>query len=208
MATTSGVSDEETAEINKTSIRMLYAGTCMSGKVVDLGCNAGQLIPFLTGKVTEYTGIDGSEKLVEKAKNVARQYLVNWEIPFHFYALDFEQSPLPLRDGYASTCFMGEVLEHLSDPRRVLEEIFRVLRPGGTLILTTPLGKMHVGGGRAVLWPKGPTHSKEYSDYELLKLIDEMGFESRGQQFVSQNNKTPGRLLQIIECVKKGQSSN
>lgn len=46
---------------------------------------------------------------------------------------------LPFRDRVADTVLCTEVLEHSPEPEQVLREIRRVLRPGGTLILTTPM---------------------------------------------------------------------
>lgn len=44
---------------------------------------------------------------------------------------------LPFPDASFPTIVMIEVLEHLTEPSRALTEIYRVLTPGGTLILTT-----------------------------------------------------------------------
>ncbi len=46
---------------------------------------------------------------------------------------------LPFRDGTADTVLCTEVLEHCPDPETVLREIYRVLQPGGLLLLTTPM---------------------------------------------------------------------
>jgi methionine biosynthesis protein MetW len=45
---------------------------------------------------------------------------------------------LPFPDGSMDLVVMGEVIEHLFDPDAALDEVRRVLAPGGTLILTTP----------------------------------------------------------------------
>ena len=45
---------------------------------------------------------------------------------------------LPVRDGAVDTVFMTEVLEHVPDPFKAMDEVLRVLKPGGTLILTAP----------------------------------------------------------------------
>ncbi len=46
---------------------------------------------------------------------------------------------LPFRDGVADAVLCTEVLEHCPNPEAVLREIGRVLRPGGVLVLTTPM---------------------------------------------------------------------
>lgn len=46
---------------------------------------------------------------------------------------------LPLGDRTVDVVLLTQVLEHVSEPARVLAELFRVLRPGGRLYLTAPL---------------------------------------------------------------------
>lgn len=45
---------------------------------------------------------------------------------------------LPFRDGVFDSVLCTEVLEHVPDPARLVDEAARVLRPGGCLVLTTP----------------------------------------------------------------------
>jgi SAM-dependent methyltransferase len=45
---------------------------------------------------------------------------------------------LAVRDGSVAAVVMGELIEHVYDPRALLGECHRVLRPGGVLVLTTP----------------------------------------------------------------------
>jgi SAM-dependent methyltransferase len=46
--------------------------------------------------------------------------------------------PLPFRDEALAGVLMGDLIEHLYDPRRLLRECHRVLRPAGVLVVTTP----------------------------------------------------------------------
>jgi SAM-dependent methyltransferase len=46
---------------------------------------------------------------------------------------------IPLPDASVDTALMMEVIEYLADPGRALDEIRRVLRPGGTCLLSSPL---------------------------------------------------------------------
>ena len=45
---------------------------------------------------------------------------------------------LPLTDSSVDVVIMSELIEHLVDPDGTLDEAWRVLRPGGTLLLSTP----------------------------------------------------------------------
>jgi SAM-dependent methyltransferase len=47
-------------------------------------------------------------------------------------------SSVPLKDGIADTILSSDVLEHLPDPRGFFEEVSRLLRPAGVLLLNTP----------------------------------------------------------------------
>jgi SAM-dependent methyltransferase len=84
---------------------------------------------------------------------------------------------LPFRDGAFDGLFAGELVEHLEDPRKGLREFRRVLRPGGTLVLTTPnrlrLANLVDGSER----PYGPDHLSELSHDELAALLPAEGFD-------------------------------
>jgi ubiquinone/menaquinone biosynthesis C-methylase UbiE len=85
--------------------------------------------------------------------------------------------PLPFRDQAFDALFAGELIEHLVDPRPGLAEFARVLRPGGTLVLTTPnrrrLANVVDGSER----PYSPDHLSELSFDEARGLIAAAGFE-------------------------------
>jgi len=87
--------------------------------------------------------------------------------------------PLAFRDRSFDALFAGELIEHLLDPRPGVAEFRRVLRPGGTLILTTPnrlrLANVVDGSER----PYSPDHLSELSYDEVRSLLDQEGFEVR-----------------------------
>jgi ubiquinone/menaquinone biosynthesis C-methylase UbiE len=76
-------------------------------------------------------------------------------------ALDGHRLPLGERFD-AITCF--ETVEHMTDPDLFLSELYRVLRPGGVLLISTPLntGREHIS----------PCHEKEYSLAEFRCLLE------------------------------------
>ncbi|MGH2920631.1 MAG: class I SAM-dependent methyltransferase, partial [Gaiellaceae bacterium] len=75
---------------------------------------------------------------------------------------------VPLPDHDADTLLMTSVLEHLEQPERGVAEAFRLLKPGGHLILTAPF-----------IWPihEAPRDFFRYSPYGLRHLLEEAGFE-------------------------------
>lgn len=101
-------------------------------KILDLGCASGystcQIGRFVPQ--AEIVGIDVSEKLIKFAK---KKYP-----SFKFLIANGED--LPFGDKSFDTVICTEVLEHLVSPKKVLQEIQRVLTPRGKLILELDAG--------------------------------------------------------------------
>jgi SAM-dependent methyltransferase len=81
---------------------------------------------------------------------------------------DLESRPYPLPDDCADEVLINHVLEHFADPLPVLEEAWRVLRPGGRALIRTP----HYSGPYA--W-KDPTHRRAFSS-ESFHYFGENGY--------------------------------
>lgn len=75
---------------------------------------------------------------------------------------------VPLPDASVDSILCTEVLEHVPDPMAVWCEFFRLLRPGGRVLLTTPM-----------YWPPHelPYDFYRYPEHGLRRLIAESGFE-------------------------------
>jgi 2-polyprenyl-3-methyl-5-hydroxy-6-metoxy-1,4-benzoquinol methylase len=96
-------------------------------KVLDLGCNFGQLGKLLIEKGNEVHGIDISPKAVECSKSLGIMAKVgNLE-----ETIDFENQSFDV-------VVAMEVIEHILDTDFLLYEIYRVLKTEGRLIITTP----------------------------------------------------------------------
>ncbi len=100
------------------------------------------------------------------------------------------ESKLPFQDQSFDLVFHHDVIEHVSKPFLFLSEQYRVLRPGGALILSTPnllrpfnIARLLTGslifpkkiGGNEVLGDL--VHIHEFSECELLLLLKEIGFK-------------------------------
>jgi ArsR family transcriptional regulator len=97
---------------------------------VDLGCGTGAVLGCLLRRARLAIGVDGSPSMLELARRrfAAHQDKVSLRIG------DLEH--LPLADEEADFACINLVLHHLSIPLNVLREARRVLKPGGTLVLS------------------------------------------------------------------------
>ena len=77
-------------------------------------------------------GIDADEETVARARD-------DYPGPT-FVAGDVCALPFPDSSFDAAVCF--EVIEHVADPAALVRELARVLRPGGTLAISTPNARM------------------------------------------------------------------
>lgn len=80
---------------------------------------------------------------------------------------------LPIASGSIDVIANFQVLEHLWDQAGFLAECLRVLRPGGTLLLTTP-NRITFSPGQDR--PINPYHTRELDPAELDELLTEAGF--------------------------------
>jgi len=97
-------------------------------RILDVGCFDGHLSERFKALGLYVVGIDGSKLAVERARSRTDEA----------YYADLDRLPVPLPDAYVDGVFAGEVLEHLFRTEEFLEEMARLTRPGGFLILTTP----------------------------------------------------------------------
>jgi SAM-dependent methyltransferase len=75
----------------------------------------------------------------------------------------------PLRDGSVDGVICAEVIEHVPDHRLVLEEIARVLKPGGRAVITTPFN-FH--------YHPDPEDYRRFTPYGLRAEVERVGLRS------------------------------
>ena len=119
-----GDKKEETPhEIFDTVSSVLETGN----KILDVGCGDGFFSRYIKDKFNEIYGAE----IAEEAALIAQKQNV-------FTSLMDLNSSLSYKDNTFDAVICSDVVEHLFDPGFLLTEIYRVLRPNGQLVLTTP----------------------------------------------------------------------
>ncbi|MCP4868376.1 MAG: metalloregulator ArsR/SmtB family transcription factor [Proteobacteria bacterium] len=101
-----------------------------SNTVVDLGTGSGRLLPGLRGRAPNVIGVDASAAMLSEARRRTQDAGLD-DIDLRLGDL----AHLPLQDHEADAVVANMVLHHLPEPARAFDEIKRVLRPGGTLLI-------------------------------------------------------------------------
>jgi methionine biosynthesis protein MetW len=97
--------------------------------IMDIGCYDGTLLSGIKNRNNNFFGLEASDWGVEKSrkKNIdVRQYFFD------------DKSRLPFENNYFDVVVAGEIIEHIYDTDFFLEEIRRVLKLSGHLIISTP----------------------------------------------------------------------
>lgn len=145
------------------------------GRVLDLGCAFGHGTRMLARR-HEAHGVDASAAFIARAQRAAP------DIPFHCAPAE----AIPYPDSHFDAVLLLDVLEHVAREAPVLAEVYRVLRPGGTLILSVPhkgalswLDSLNVwdyfaGGGShppEEVIPGGYRYHRHYGEADLRRLL-------------------------------------
>ena len=149
-------------------------------RILDVGCGTGASVVEMKkmwGKEVEIYGVDVIKMQIELAKKRVREYGV-WA-KFDFADGDL----LPYQNNFFDVVFTSDVLGHVKDVPNWLEELQRVLVPGGRLAMfsESKLGKhayirnyLYKRGCNTD--PQAEFHISLYSKTELKKMLDQNGF--------------------------------
>ena len=172
---TTEITSEEITSDNPIHQRLfkayVVAEPFVKGDVLEVGCGEGRGIGLLTKNAASFTAVDKIKAVIEELqKKHAAARLISMNIP-----------PLKGLDDNAYDLVVSfQVIEHIADDQLFLKEIHRVLKPGGTALLTTP--------NRRLSLSRNPWHIREYLPEELEQLARRF-FSEVDMKGITGNNK-------------------
>ncbi len=119
------------------------------GFLLDIGCGNKPYRELFADVVTEHIGCDVAQ---------SSERVVDIICPSH---------DIPLANSSVDTVLCTQVIEHVPDPAALIREAYRLLRPGGVLILTGPQ-----------YWPlhEEPNDFHRFTKHGFAKLVEAGGF--------------------------------
>lgn len=137
-----------------------------SNRLLDVGCGAGSFLEAAARDNWEAFGVEISQTAAE---HVRRQ-------GFEVFCGELEKADY--QDGYFDVVIASEVLEHVLDPKALLESVARVLRPGGLLWATTPHGRGISARLLDLAWTTvcPPEHLQLFSVNSIKAMLSSAGF--------------------------------
>ncbi len=145
------------------------------GKLLDVGCGAGSDLRAFNKIGWEAVGVETNQTACDHARTMGLEVI---------YGTIFDAN---FPDNSFDIVRLRHVLEHLDNPRKVLTEIKRILKPGGQVIITTP----NIRSFNFTLFQQCwyhldvPRHLYLFDDNTLKQLASKIGFKIRQITFAS-----------------------
>lgn len=166
------------------------------GTMLDIGCGSGAFLTQMKAQGWNVKGVEPDEGAASRGRDKGIEIFAG--------TLDAAQFPPSYFDYIRS----NHSFEHIHNPREVLREIHRIIRPSGTLFIGVPNVASLMARLFGVYWwyLGAPVHTFGYSPHTLGMLLEQEGFRVEAVQYNSTYSGVIGSL-QIFRNRKNGKSS-
>jgi SAM-dependent methyltransferase len=147
-------------ELREKLLLDLFRSGSPGPRVLNAGAGAGSFSLRLAENGFDVTSVDASSAAVEVLRGRVTGEVARADV-----------TALPFADAAFDAAVLGEVLEHVEDDRGALEEVARVLRPGGVLAVSVPADPKRFGPS-----DRWAGHVRRYARQELLGACEAGGF--------------------------------
>ena len=137
--------------------------------MLDIACGVGYAGPmFIQSGAVSYYGVDINDKLVEYAKDNFASELIGYSVgDICTFKIDKKFDLI--------SCF--ETIEHIRDYKTAIKNLFDLLNPGGTLLISSPNRPVTSPNCNTLNdKPSNEFHVQEFIPEELLSLLNQNGF--------------------------------
>ncbi|GEC92076.1 class I SAM-dependent methyltransferase [Brevibacillus brevis] len=143
--------------------RYYFAAPYVKGRVLDIACGTGYGCHMIAKdrkrELTELVGVDNDEATIFYANREYNHQKITYQ---QGDALD---PALPEQLGLFDTILSFETIEHVADDLLFMDNLYRMLKPGGTLVLSSPFGR---GRGKET---SEPFHVHQLTPEEFAELF-------------------------------------
>jgi len=114
------------------TIKILLQYKKRDAKVLDYGCGIGFNIYYFARVFPDVIGIDNDKQSIEIARRQLKKLKCNKKV------LHYNGKKLPFKENTFDIVSANDIWEHVENPRLMLKEIYRVLKPDGILFINNP----------------------------------------------------------------------
>ena len=145
-------------------------------KVLEVGCGRGATLLNLVKHGAVGSGLDYADNAIDFCKELQQKAGVNGNVRF----LRGDALDLPFDDGTFDLVYSIGLIEHFANPKPLLAQQFRVLKPGGIMIVQVPqkyslYTLMKKPLTKFGIWRYGVWET-QFSDAELRRAVEATGF--------------------------------
>ncbi|ABR47904.1 Methyltransferase type 11 [Alkaliphilus metalliredigens QYMF] len=176
--------------------RYQFARKLCKGRVLDIACGVGYGSPILirhNPQIDELVGIDISPEAIDYAKQHYRF------LETSYYVDDALNKNLYKTYGTFDTIVSFETIEHLEEDEVFVKNLYNLLKPGGTLIISTPFGR---GKDQPCASPFHVYQYKEEEFIDVLKPFSELTMYHQIDSIIEIPNPEQKYYLMVAVCKK------